>query len=422
MSQSQEHGLEPDSLSGNSPGQALREAREKFGLSVEEVASELNLSVSQIHALEENRFEALPGKTYVQGYLKSYARLLNSDESDVLQNFSHQEDANTSGLRPVMRDSDSGGRSTKIMGLGAVLISAALLFVWWQNREPPAVVSLEVGELEQEMSEPAPGVEGWPQPFQSEQITAEGPIESPGNAGQSLAIADGTDLGAATETGSEPADETESAEAESVQVTGAASGTEGEGEPSVADSVESAAIDTALSNGDSNAPQAPAAEPDAANAPTEAQSRTAPTADTSAPSVASVDAVMQNAPDSSDQTEASGSQKKIEVASTAEPAQATPQAEEAAAQTPNAAGAGGLVKLTFKADSWVDLRDANGRRLLYENMAEGREISVQGNPPFSVFLGNAPGVEIDYDGRPFDFSAFTNGVYARFELGKQQRN
>lgn len=77
------------------------------------------------------------------------------------------------------------------------------------------------------------------------------------------------------------------------------------------------------------------------------------------------------------------------------------------------------VKLQVGATSWIDLRDASGQRLLYENVAEGSTVSVRGKPPFSVFLGNAQAVQIEYGGDEFDFSAFTNGIYARFELGAE---
>ena len=131
--------------------------------------------------------------------------------------------------------------------------------------------------------------------------------------------------------------------------------------------------------------------------------------------------VVETQPASGDQIEQNENKKKIEVAAVAESVPIETPATEEAQQTPQHE-AGRLVKLRFNAGSWVDLRDANGQRLLYENVTEGREISVQGNPPFSVFLGNAEGVQIDYAGKPFDFSAFTNGVYARFELGLEHAN
>jgi len=60
-----------------SPGQKLRAAREKAGLSIDEVASLLFLHVDFIVHLETDQFDALPGPTFAKGYLKAYARLVN---------------------------------------------------------------------------------------------------------------------------------------------------------------------------------------------------------------------------------------------------------------------------------------------------------------------------------------------------------
>lgn len=61
----------------NWPGQRLREAREQLNLSHQDVARKLRLDPDLIQALEENNREALPAQTYLVGYLRSYARLLN---------------------------------------------------------------------------------------------------------------------------------------------------------------------------------------------------------------------------------------------------------------------------------------------------------------------------------------------------------
>ena len=59
-----------------SAGENLRSAREKYGLTLDDVAAELRLSAYQIRALEEDRYDDLPGETYVRGYLRAYSRLV----------------------------------------------------------------------------------------------------------------------------------------------------------------------------------------------------------------------------------------------------------------------------------------------------------------------------------------------------------
>lgn len=68
-------------------------------------------------------------------------------------------------------------------------------------------------------------------------------------------------------------------------------------------------------------------------------------------------------------------------------------------------------------DCWVDVRDANDNKLLYETVAAGRVVMLEGVPPFSVFLGNVDGIRIEYNGRPYDANRHKRGPIARFTLG-----
>ena len=67
-------------------------------------------------------------------------------------------------------------------------------------------------------------------------------------------------------------------------------------------------------------------------------------------------------------------------------------------------------------ESWVDVRDAKGNKLIYETVPAGREIPLEGLAPFSVFLGNANGVQVFLNGKPYDFSSYKRGLTARFKL------
>jgi cytoskeleton protein RodZ len=76
--------------------------------------------------------------------------------------------------------------------------------------------------------------------------------------------------------------------------------------------------------------------------------------------------------------------------------------------------------LQTTAESWADVRDANNR-LLYETLPPGRTITLEGTPPFSVFLGNVDGVRVEYNGRPYDAGPSRRGPTARFTLGAEGR-
>ncbi len=67
-----------------SAGRMLAAARESAGLSIEEVAAQLRLSVRQVQALEADETEALPGITFVRGFIRNYAKLLGLDAETLL--------------------------------------------------------------------------------------------------------------------------------------------------------------------------------------------------------------------------------------------------------------------------------------------------------------------------------------------------
>ena len=65
--------------SGRLPGATFKQAREKLGWSVAEVAEKLHLTEFAVNSLEADRYEALPGVTFVRGYIRSYAKLVGQD-------------------------------------------------------------------------------------------------------------------------------------------------------------------------------------------------------------------------------------------------------------------------------------------------------------------------------------------------------
>jgi cytoskeleton protein RodZ len=67
-------------------------------------------------------------------------------------------------------------------------------------------------------------------------------------------------------------------------------------------------------------------------------------------------------------------------------------------------------------ESWADIRDAGQNKLLYETVAAGRVVMLEGAPPLTVFLGNADGVRLEFNGRPYDVSRHKRGQIARFTL------
>ena len=63
----------------------LRTARETAGMTVDAVAQQLKLAPRQVRAIEDGDFTQLPGRTFVRGFVRNYARLLRIDPESVLR-------------------------------------------------------------------------------------------------------------------------------------------------------------------------------------------------------------------------------------------------------------------------------------------------------------------------------------------------
>ncbi len=83
-----------------SAGKTLKRHRIERRLSVEKIASELNLTTAVITALEADDYAQLPEPVYTRGYIHAYATLLQLDSKPLLQSHSTATQG-TQTLRPV---------------------------------------------------------------------------------------------------------------------------------------------------------------------------------------------------------------------------------------------------------------------------------------------------------------------------------
>ncbi len=144
------------------PGALLREARERLGLSLADVARHLKLSQRQVDAIEKDNFAALPGPVFVRGFMRNYARLVALDASvlvaaaEATPGFPLPPASATSQTvsQPVIsstvnarRDGPRGKRAW--WPVTAILIVAAIALIVFRGRETtvepaPTEVSLAV--------------------------------------------------------------------------------------------------------------------------------------------------------------------------------------------------------------------------------------------------------------------------------------
>ena len=75
-----------------------------------------------------------------------------------------------------------------------------------------------------------------------------------------------------------------------------------------------------------------------------------------------------------------------------------------------------VVRMRFARESWVEIRDRNGRKIFSQLNAPGTEQIVSGLPPLSLIVGNANGVQIIHNEQPVDLSRYTKIDVARLTL------
>ncbi len=121
-------------------GDLLSEARREKGLSLDEIARETNISRSYLEAFEKNDFSVFPAETYIIGFLKTYAEVLDLDAHVLIQVYKHQ-----SQLDHDIPLEELVGKHTPwyeqispqvwrqiILGVVGILLFLGLVAIFWQ--------------------------------------------------------------------------------------------------------------------------------------------------------------------------------------------------------------------------------------------------------------------------------------------------
>ena len=70
----------------------------------------------------------------------------------------------------------------------------------------------------------------------------------------------------------------------------------------------------------------------------------------------------------------------------------------------------------FNGESWVEVRDGDGKIVFSRINAPGSERIVHGDPPFNLVIGGASGVQLSYNGSRVDLASYVNEDVARLRL------
>lgn len=298
--------------SGARIGDALRSARLARGMSVGDAARQLRLSVRQVMALEQDDYAKLAGGTFLRGFVRNYARLLQMDAKPLLQRLEQSQPVvpvQTISYRTegIPFPSGQGG------GKRGLLIAAAVILVLLLAFEIHEGGGGGVGGLAFMKTEPGDGI---------------GQVETPRERSPFTSAMD--DAGMATD--GEPANQ-------------AAAG-------------EAPEISAPLPDSVSRAPRVGAE-------PTEIAAR----------------ALFESPP-------------------------------------PEPVAGKNALHLTFDGESWVEVKDDDGRLLLSRINPAGTQQVLRGKPPFFLTIGNAAQVRLVYNSRPVDLAPHTNayGGTARLSI------
>ena len=100
-------------------GQTLREEREARNISIEEIASATKIGTRYLEALENDRLDLMPGGFFIKGIIRTYARAVGLDESEVLARYKEAGLIGEPGDRRHSYPESEPGSSSETRAAGA---------------------------------------------------------------------------------------------------------------------------------------------------------------------------------------------------------------------------------------------------------------------------------------------------------------
>ena len=187
---------EPRPLAADSVARKLREARTDAGRDLDDIAHALRIRYDYLLAIEEGRFEDLPGPTYAVGFVRAYADHLKLDTEDIATRFKAEVADFTRRTELVFPTPEP---ETRVPGSLIFLVSAVLIAgaygVWYFSSSGPNQVALpprvdeipEVPSVEAPAPQPSVSVADLPEappgfvdPSDSDPSLAGPPVPDPG--------------------------------------------------------------------------------------------------------------------------------------------------------------------------------------------------------------------------------------------------
>ncbi len=443
------------------PGYFLRKRRIKLGWSIEKIAYTLHLSTAQIEAIENDDFTYFSSTTYLLGYWRSYARLLEIDIDQSIELHRQQLQNSHSSIKVEknhQRTHRDQEKNRKVSAIVFCLLSAIFLGgIWlWQNPEDNPLsqwvdnlsnrqlVRLNLqkeqsGTMEsQEIavpSQPSVPVEQPETVLPEPNFTEEHPSRPATEQAQStqpnaVVATPGSDRSAETQSDPVTVEETVAAVSRLDSVT--------TDEQAVTVAQETIVREDSQPSPDE--PESTVVEQQATIEPVTVTNTPVPIVELATTASATGDSAVSNGQQEIPDTFPNTVQPVVDVTVSADVVSPSVTVSQApSGDAPLVPETGGpafaeseegvvgsvlspnQIELVVDRETWIDVRDVTGEKLVYRTVKKGQVLKLTGVPPFYVFIGTASGVAVNYLGEPVQFTTHSSGLFARFRVGEVQQ-
>lgn len=346
-------------------GDELRMRREEAGHTIEDLSEALRIQKRYLEALENGRIDDLPGTVYALGFLRTYAEYYGFDGDTFVTRYKEETEGWRKEQELALPEPLEEARvPTAAIALVGIVLAIGAIVMWYSMRPQEAEIASAVPEVPASLAAPAeeaspPSAQAEPEPARQPE-----PVPEPAPAAASSA--------APVTASEEPALAIASTEAET---------------PPLAPVAEA-----------ETPPPAPVAETPAAPQPPVAQTEP--------------DMVVAETPDAQT-TQPETTAQETRAAAEAGVAVMTPPGA-GAPDTPDAPaveetvhvqqvyGATEDPRIVIAAtdDSWIEITDAEGSRLMSRTLRAGDSYRVPNRDGLVFVTGNAGGLAITVDGEP----------------------
>ena len=404
---------------GQGPGLVFIQAREALSITQAETADVLNLSVSVIKALESNDDSVLPERVYVNGYIRSYAKLLGLAAEPLIQAWGAQFPDEMQSQRADLDEEQARNWSVasanprESTGLGRWILVAILLsvvFIYFVSNQ-------EGGETAPVVVVEAPIVE------------PSGPVESDGSVvGTTATETVVTDVVVGLDNAATTIDEPVVIQAKTVDVVISA-------EPILAPEPALEPEPQPLLETGSETSTAIDVQASVADVPIEERQITEDADD-------SIDRINAQANgQSEDQTDDQANDQAkvlaatmssvvgpVAIADVTDTIDSSAQIDSVAPDAEQEAPAFSLPRLTLKgndrivlsftADCWFEIKNVDGE-MLHADLGRSEQVREYfGQGPFSIKLGFAQGAAVEFNGASVALAPHTRNNVAKLVLGQ----